>query len=98
LHQSVGYEQAFMFAYSLREKTHAHRNYADNVPPFVKNRRLQEVIATFRHFAHLRNQAEVGLLQVVLIDGVSKRDPHLLTGRSHRNRKGMKKKRFWFAV
>lgn len=25
--RSVQYDQAFMFAYSLREKTHAHRNY-----------------------------------------------------------------------
>lgn len=27
LMETVKYEQAFMFAYSLREKTHAHRNY-----------------------------------------------------------------------
>jgi tRNA A37 methylthiotransferase MiaB len=26
LMEHVGYEQAFMFAYSLREKTHAHRH------------------------------------------------------------------------
>ena len=25
--QEVGFDQAFMFAYSRREKTHAHRNY-----------------------------------------------------------------------
>jgi tRNA A37 methylthiotransferase MiaB len=23
---------AFLFAYSMREKTHAHRNYTDDVP------------------------------------------------------------------
>jgi tRNA A37 methylthiotransferase MiaB len=28
--------QAFMFAYSMREKTHAYRNYVDNVPEDVK--------------------------------------------------------------
>ncbi len=25
--REVKYDQAFMFAYSMREKTHAHRNY-----------------------------------------------------------------------
>lgn len=32
-----------MFAYSLRERTHAHHRMADNVDPGVKQRRLQEV-------------------------------------------------------
>ncbi len=27
LMKAVKYDQAFMFAYSMREKTHAHRNY-----------------------------------------------------------------------
>ena len=43
------YEQAFMFAYSLRERTHAARHLHDDVPEAVKQRRLQEVIATFRY-------------------------------------------------
>ena len=43
------YEQAFMFAYSLRERTHAARHLRDDVPEAVKQRRLQEVIATFRY-------------------------------------------------
>ena len=38
-----------MFAYSLRERTHAARHLHDDVPEAVKQRRLQEVIATFRY-------------------------------------------------
>ena len=30
--EEVKYDQAFLFAYSMREKTHAHRNYVDDVP------------------------------------------------------------------
>jgi tRNA A37 methylthiotransferase MiaB len=30
--EEVKYDQAFLFAYSMREKTHAHRNYLDDVP------------------------------------------------------------------
>ena len=29
--QEVNYDHAFLFAYSMREKTHAHRNYEDDV-------------------------------------------------------------------
>jgi tRNA A37 methylthiotransferase MiaB len=61
----VAFEQAFMFFYSLREKTRAHRRLVDNVPLAVKKRRLAEVIDTFRHFSRLRTQQEVGLLQVL---------------------------------
>ncbi|KAI9075690.1 hypothetical protein K1719_042306 [Acacia pycnantha] len=31
------YDMAFMFAYSMREKTHAHRNYVDDVPEQIKS-------------------------------------------------------------
>lgn len=33
-----------MFAYSMRERTHAHRNYQDNVPEATKNKRLDDLI------------------------------------------------------
>ena len=28
----IKFENAFMFAYSMREKTHAHRNFEDDIP------------------------------------------------------------------
>jgi tRNA A37 methylthiotransferase MiaB len=43
----VKYEQAFLFAYSMREKTHAHRNYQDDVPPEIKQARLEQMIENF---------------------------------------------------
>ncbi len=48
LMRAVAFEQAFMFAYSMREKTPAHRRYADDVPLDVKKACLAEVIDTFR--------------------------------------------------
>ena len=44
----VGYENAFCFAYSEREKTMAHRRLQDDVPASVKKRRLNEMLAVFR--------------------------------------------------
>eukprot|EP01026_Neomeris_dumetosa_P067142 TRINITY_DN6537_c0_g1_i2.p1 TRINITY_DN6537_c0_g1~~TRINITY_DN6537_c0_g1_i2.p1 ORF type:complete len:500 (+),score=64.52 TRINITY_DN6537_c0_g1_i2:58-1557(+) len=48
LMEKIGYDQAFMFAYSEREKTYASRKMEDDVLPEVKKRRLQEVIDTFK--------------------------------------------------
>ena len=36
----VKYDLAFLFAYSMRERTHAHRRMQDNVPEDVKQARL----------------------------------------------------------
>lgn len=33
-----------MFAYSMRERTHAHRNYIDNVDEQTKLKRLNKLI------------------------------------------------------
>ena len=59
------YDQAFMFAYSEREKTHAARHLDDNVPAEVKSRRLQEIIAAFREGQLKQFQAEVGRTHLV---------------------------------
>ena len=58
---------AFLFAYSMREKTHAHRNYEDNVPEEVKQRRLKQMIDTFVELQKPLFQAEVGKLHLLLI-------------------------------
>ena len=40
LMRDAAYEQAFMFAYSQRDKTIAARTMPDDVPPDVKARRI----------------------------------------------------------
>jgi tRNA A37 methylthiotransferase MiaB len=44
----VGYDMAFLYAYSLRDRTHAAHKMEDDVPQEVKARRLQELINTWR--------------------------------------------------
>ena len=46
--ESVKYDMAFLFAYSMREKTHAHRRMQDNVPEPVKKERLIKMIEVFK--------------------------------------------------
>ena len=72
--EQVEYEQAFLFAYSMRNKTHAHRTMQDNVPPDIKQRRLQELIDMFRNKVHAKNErVEIGKLRLVLVEGEAKR-------------------------
>lgn len=88
--EAVGYDQAFLFAYSLRERTHAAYHLQDNVPESDKQRRLAEIIATFRRVAAARNAAEVGREHLVLVEGPSKRstpDSPTWTGRSDTNKR-----------
>jgi len=83
----VRYDQAFMYAYSMREKTHAHRNYTDNVPQEVKKRRLQEVVDTFYSVLPDKNREEIGSRQLVLVDGKSRRSDKELCGRTDNNKR-----------
>lgn len=91
--KSVVYDQAFMFAYSLREKTHAARNYDDNVDEKVKNRRLNEIISTFRDNVLEKNRTQLkDKFELVLVEGLAtsngkKRESIMLTGRSDGNRR-----------
>ncbi|XP_074308123.1 CDK5RAP1-like protein [Silene latifolia] len=73
--KEVGYDMAYMFAYSMREKTHAHRNYTDDVPEDVKQRRLTKMIETFRDSTGQRYDSQIGTIQLVLVEGPNKRSP-----------------------
>ncbi|RCI05393.1 hypothetical protein CU098_013390 [Rhizopus stolonifer] len=68
LMERVKYDTAFMFAYSMREKTHAHRRFVDDVAEETKSRRLQEIVTTFHREASAKNQNLIGSTQLVLID------------------------------
>jgi tRNA A37 methylthiotransferase MiaB len=80
--RAVRFDQSFMFAYSERDKTPAARHQADDVPPLVKQRRLAEVIDTFRAGAAERAAEQVGRTHCVLVEGRSKRSAEQLAGRS----------------
>lgn len=82
----VRYDLAYLFAYSERERTLAHRKYEDDVPEEVKKRRLQEIIDTHRTYSALNNQAEIGRTHLVLVEHVSKRSDQQLSGRTDTNK------------
>lgn len=82
---TVKYHVAFMFAYSMREKTTAHRRYKDNVSKEVKADRLTQMIQIYRSNAELLFSKFLGKTELVLVEGPSKRSPDHLCGRNDAN-------------
>jgi tRNA A37 methylthiotransferase MiaB len=90
--QTVRYDQAYLYKYSLRDKTYAARTMVDNVPPDVKQRRLQEIIDTFQELVQIKNETEeVGRLRLVLVEGPARRnsDDVKWQGRTDQNKRIM---------
>ncbi len=93
LMEQCAFDQGFLFAYSLREKTHADRSelMSDDVPEEIKQRRLQEVIEVFRRQLQLRNSTtETFQCRLVLVEGHATRstpESPMLTGRTDGNKR-----------
>ena len=85
LMEEVGFDWAFMFAYSERPGTLAQRNYPDDVSAPEKNRRLQEIIDLQNRKSLEKYRAQIGKTVEVLVEGPSKRDPSMLCGRASNN-------------
>ncbi|MCC8018427.1 MAG: radical SAM protein [Rikenellaceae bacterium] len=86
LMREVGYSFAFMFKYSERPGTKASRSMPDDVPEGVKTRRLTEIINLQNELSLEGNRQDVGRTFEVLTEGVSKRSPDQLFGRTSQNK------------
>jgi len=71
--EELRFDSAFMFAYSEREGTYAHRKMPDTVPAEVKQRRLAEVIALQRRITGEILAAQVGKRERVMVEAPSRR-------------------------
>ena len=80
---AAGFDDAYTFAYSLREGTPAVR-LADRVPEELASERLQRLIEQVRRQARGRNLARVGSVHEVLVERPAKRGT-LLLGRTRGN-------------
>ena len=86
LMQEVGYASAFMFKYSERPGTFSARHYADDIADEEKTRRLNEIIALQNSLSVASNEAEIGLIREILVEGTSKRSEDQLCGRTSQNK------------
>ena len=82
LMREVGFDSAFMFKYSERPGTYAHKHLPDNIPEEEKVRRLNEIIALQNQLSLESNQREIGKTVEVLVEGFSKRSRDDMFGRT----------------
>ena len=80
------YDMSYMFFYSERPGTLAHRRYADDVPEAIKKRRLAEIVALQNRLSLESNQRDVGQTYTVLIEGDSRRSEQDWMGRNSQNK------------
>ncbi|CAB3252874.1 unnamed protein product [Arctia plantaginis] len=78
LMEIVDYNIAFLFPYSMREKTTAYRRYKDDVPDHIKKYRHNRMIDIYKRKCQLLNEAEIGNTHLVLVEGVARKSDKIL--------------------
>lgn len=86
LMREVGFDLAFMFKYSERPGTYAHKHLPDNISEEEKVRRLTEIISLQRSFSLESNKKDIGKVFEVLIEGHSKKSREDLYGKTSQNK------------
>lgn len=81
----VGFDTSFSFLFSPRPGTPA-AEMADDTPAEVKSARLSRLQKRVEEHAQTISQAMVGSVQRVLVEGLSKKNPGELAGRTDNNR------------
>ncbi len=82
--QEVRFDTLYSFRYSVRPGTGAAA-MEDDVPPEEKSRRLSELQSIQRAITLEINRSRVGTTPLVLVDGVSPRNPGQVYGRTTQN-------------
>jgi tRNA-2-methylthio-N6-dimethylallyladenosine synthase len=82
----AAYDYAFMFKYSERPDTLAHKKYTDDVPEEVKSARLQEIIDLQQELSFRSNHADIGKTFGVLAESLSRKSGKELSGRNSQNK------------
>ncbi len=83
--EEVGFDMAYTYLYSPREGTPA-AVMEDNVPLEVKKERLQRLNALVASIAREKHEQLVGATVEVLIEGESKNNASILSGRTRSNK------------
>ena len=82
----VGYDSAYTFLYSSRPGTEAASLAHLDVPADVCADRFERLRAVVERSALLRHQARIGRIEEVVVEGPSRKDPSMLTGRTEQNK------------
>lgn len=77
----VKYDSAFTFLYSVRKGTPA-AEYEDQIPEEVKHERFNRLVDMINSVSAEKNAAYEGRIEKVLVEGRSKKNDKMLTGRT----------------
>lgn len=83
--RKVRFEQVFMFIYSRRVGTIADQ-MENQIPEEIKHERFNRLKALVESQIEETNQKYIGTIQKVLVEGKSKNNPNMLTGRTDSNK------------
>ncbi len=83
--KEVEFDSAFTFIYSPREGTPA-ASMADDVPLEVKKQRLYELNEVLSEISRKKNDEMMGQVVEVLVEGESKKNSNVLSGRTRTNK------------
>jgi tRNA-2-methylthio-N6-dimethylallyladenosine synthase len=80
------YDYAYTFVFSPRAGTEAAAMEADFIDAAVASERFQRLRLVVERSALRRHEARVGRIEEVLVEGPSKRDPSVTSGRTRQNK------------
>ncbi|MGE5604542.1 MAG: tRNA (N6-isopentenyl adenosine(37)-C2)-methylthiotransferase MiaB [Bacteroidota bacterium] len=83
--EKVRFDGAFTFIYSPRTGTPAAK-IEDPTPEVDKKRRLNQLIEIQNRISYEKNQAFIGSLSEILVEGVSEKNPAVWSGRNTQNK------------
>jgi tRNA-2-methylthio-N6-dimethylallyladenosine synthase len=83
--EEVGYDFSYSFIFSPRPGTPA-ANFADDVSVEIKEQRLQRLQTRLTEMTMAISEGMIGTVQTILVEGVSKKNPLHVTGRTENNR------------
>ena len=83
--KQVNFEQIFMFIYSRRVGTRADK-MENQIPEEIKHRRFNKLKQVFEESVEENNKKYIGTTQKVLVEGYSKNNQDMLTGRTDTNK------------
>ena len=83
--KKVKFEQVYMFIYSRRKGTLADK-MQNQIPEEIKHERFDKLKALVESQIEENNKKYIGTIQKILVEGTSKNNPNMLSGRTNSNK------------
>jgi tRNA-2-methylthio-N6-dimethylallyladenosine synthase len=86
LMDNVVYDYSYMYYYSDRPGTLAHKKYNDDIPLEIKKKRLSEIVKKQNKHSLIRNELKIDNQYKILVEGYSKKSDKFFRGKTSENK------------